>query len=155
MDLKKKDCIWEKLSDNDDLYQSGGLKMMKRICIISVVLITFTLLAGCITKEVRLGVSDNGSQIKLNKGQMVVITLDANPTTGYTWELAEPNMSVIRQVGEIEFQPESSALGAGGVQTLRFEAMNVGQTPLKLVYHRPWEKDVKPLKTFSLQVVVQ
>lgn len=86
---------------------------------------------------------------------MLVVTLEANPTTGYTWEIAEPNMSIIRQVGEIEFQPESGALGAGGVQTLHFEAMNVGQTLLKLVYHRPWEKDVKPLKTFSLQVVVQ
>ena len=90
------------------------LKMMKRICIVSVLLITFALLAGCIYKEVKLGVSDNGSQIKLNKSQMLFITLEANPTTGYTWEVEESNMSVMRQVGEIEFQPESSVLGAGG-----------------------------------------
>jgi inhibitor of cysteine peptidase len=129
--------------------------MMKRICSISVLLVTFALLAGCISNEVKLGVSDNGSQIKLNKGQMLVITLEANPTTGYTWEVAESNTSIMRQVGAIEFQSESSAPGAGGVQTLHFEAVNAGQTPLKLVYHRPWEKDVEPLKTFSLQVVVQ
>jgi len=77
-------------------------------------LITFALLAGCISKEVKLDVSDNGSQIKLNTGQMLFITLEANPTTGYTWEVEESNMSVMRQVGEIEFQPESSVLGAGG-----------------------------------------
>jgi inhibitor of cysteine peptidase len=129
--------------------------MMRRICIISAVLVTFALLAGCVTKEVKVGANDNGSQIKLNKGQMLVITLEGNPTTGYTWEVAELNADVMRQVGETEFQPESSPLGAGGVQTLRFETLNVGQTPLKLVYHRPWEKDVEPLKAFSIQVTVQ
>ena len=98
---------------------------------------------------------DNGSQIKLNKGQMLVITLEANPTTGYTWEVAELIANDLRQVGEIEYNPESNKLGSGGVQTLRLDAVNVGQTSLKLVYHRPWEKDVEPLKTFSLQVVIR
>ena len=124
------------LNNNGQNADAGDLVLMKRASIGEII-------------------SDNGSQIKLNKGQMLVITLEANPTTGYTWEVVESNMSVIRQVGEIEFQPESSLIGAGGVQTLRFETMNVGQTPLKLIYHRPWEKDVKPLKTFSLQVIVK
>ena len=108
-----------------------------------------------ISKEIKLDIGDNGSQIKLDKGQMLVITLKANPTTGYTWEVAELNANVLRQVGEIGFHPESNKIGSGGVQTLRLEAVNVGQTYLKLVCHRPWEKDVEPLKYFSLQVVIQ
>jgi len=108
-----------------------------------------------ISKEIKLSMGDNGSQIKLNKGQMLVITLEANPTTGYTWEVAELIANDLRQVGEIEYNPESNKLGSGGVQTLRLDAVNVGQTSLKLVYHRPWEKDVEPLKTFSLQVVIR
>jgi predicted secreted protein len=108
-----------------------------------------------IRDPVMLGAGDNGRKIELNKGQTLVITLEANPTTGYTWEAAEFDEHVLRQVGEIEFQPESSAIGAGGVQILRFEAVNSGKTSLKLVYHRPWEKNVKPLKTFSLQVIVR
>lgn len=98
---------------------------------------------------------DNGSQIKLNKGQKVATTLEANPTTGYTWELAELNSNLLRQVGEMGYNPESNKLGSGGTQTLHIEAVDVGKTTLKLVYHRPWEKDVEPLKTFSLQVVIQ
>jgi inhibitor of cysteine peptidase len=108
-----------------------------------------------ISKEIKLGMGDNGSQIKLNTGQMLVIILEANPTTGFTWKVAELNANVLRQVGEIEFHPESNKLGSGGVQTLCIESVNVGQTSLKLVYHRPWEKDMEPLKTFSLQVVIQ
>jgi len=57
-------------------------------------------------------------------------------------------------VGEVEFEPEDTGnVGVGGVQILRFEAVNSGQTSLDLVYHRSWE-DEKPLKTFSVQVVV-
>ncbi|MCE8422821.1 MAG: protease inhibitor I42 family protein [Candidatus Methanoperedens sp.] len=103
--------------------------------------------------EVKVGIGDNGSQIKLNKGQILVISLEGNPTTGYRWEVSGLDANLMRKVGETEFQPESSLIGAGGMQILRFEVVNEGQVPLKLVYHRPWEKDVEPLKTFYLQVI--
>ena len=107
-------------------------------------------------QEVKAGIDNNGHEMQLKKGQTLVVTLEANPTTGYSWEVVEPfDEQVLRQVGEAEFKQESNALGAGGVQILRFEAVNAGKTTLKLVYHRPWEKDVEPLETYSLQVVVR
>ncbi len=111
---------------------------------------------GCRPSEVKLGAEDSGREIELRKGQLLVITLEANPTTGYTWEVAEPlDEQILRPVGEVEFKPESDLVGAPGVQVLRFEAVKAGQTALKLVYHRPWEEGVEPLETFSLQVVVR
>jgi inhibitor of cysteine peptidase len=106
--------------------------------------------------EVQLTEADNGGTIELKGGQALSITLEANPTTGYTWEVVEsPDEQVMRQVGEIEFKPESEAIGAGGVQIIRFEILKSGQTSLTLAYHRPWETDVEPLKTFSIQVVAR
>ncbi len=58
-------------------------------------------------------------------------------------------------MGRIEFKPETKLPGAGGVQSIRFKILNAGRTTLKLVYHRPWETDVKPLKTFSIHVVAR
>jgi predicted secreted protein len=103
-----------------------------------------------------LTAADDGSEIELKKGQLLVITLEANLTTGYTWEVAEPlDERVIRQVGEIEFVPESDLIGAGGVQIIKFEGVGADQTTIKLVYHRPWETEVElTLGTFSVQVVV-
>jgi predicted secreted protein len=46
-------------------------------------------------------------------------------------------------------------VGAGGKVTLRFKAEKAGQTDLELVYHQPWEKSVKPARTFAVQVVVR
>ena len=57
-------------------------------------------------------------------------------------------------VGEPEFHPASSALGASGTVTFRFEAVGAGQTTLKLIYSRPFEKGVLPPKTFAASVLV-
>jgi inhibitor of cysteine peptidase len=122
-----------------------------------ILLVALTVVAGCRPQqEVKVGIDDNGHEVQLKKSQTLVVTLEANPTTGYSWEVAEPlDEQVLRQLGEPEFKVESDLMGAGGVQILRFEAVNAGKTTLKLVYHRPWEKGVEPLNTFSIQVVVR
>jgi len=140
----------------DKRREEGDSKMLTRICIITVLLGALVSLVACNpSKDFKLDADDNGRQIELEKGQILVITLEANPTTGYTWEIAEHEEHVLRQVGEAGFEPESEAIGAQGIQTLRFEAVNVGKTTLKLVYRRPWEEDVEPLDTFSIKVVVR
>jgi len=114
--------------------------------------------AGCApAREVKLGADANGREIDLKKGQVLVVSLEGNPTTGYTWEVQEPlDEQVLRQMGEAEFKAASDQLGAPGVLTFRFQAMGTGRTTLQLIYHRPWEeKGAKPLKTFSVQVVVR
>ena len=112
-----------------------------------------TLTACSAANEVNLGADDNGSQIELQADQTLVIGMEGNPTTGYSWEVEEVDEAVLRQVGEAEFEPESDAVGSGGVQILRFEAVNSGQTDPELVYHRSWE-DEEPLETFSIQVTI-
>jgi len=126
-----------------------------------VMLLTVLILAiGCSTsKLVSVDSSNNGSQVELKKGQTLVFTLESNPTTGYQWEVIECEESVLQQKGEAEFKssdtgnPPSS--GKGGTETFRFDVQKKGNGILKLVYHRSWEKEVEPLKTFTLQVEVR
>jgi inhibitor of cysteine peptidase len=123
-----------------------------------ILLVALTVATGCSPQqqEVKATIDDAGREMQLKKSQTLVVTLEGNPTTGYSWEVAEPlDEQVLRQVGEAEFKAESDLVGAGGEQILRFEAVNTGRMTLKLVYHRPWEKDVEPLETYSIQVVVQ
>jgi len=122
----------------------------------SVLILSALIFSGCgPTKEIKLDASANGRQIDLQKGQTLVITLESNPTTGFRWEVVELEESILRQMGEPEFQSESDLPGAGGTETWRFKATNAGQTALQLVYRRPWEEGEEPLETFSLQVVVR
>jgi predicted secreted protein len=102
--------------------------------------------------EVTMSAFDDGHLFQLTEGQELVIELDGNPSTGYTWEVTRADGRILRQIGETEFQPQSQLLGAPGKQVLRFEAIGAGQTDLELVYHRPWETHIAPLNTFSVQV---
>ena len=107
-------------------------------------------------KEVH--VVDADSQVPLELGQILVVTLESNPTTGYQWEVVEDPNSILEQIGEAEFKSsdegDSPIVGAGGWEIFRFKAVSAGQMNLQLVYHRTWETDVEPINTFSIEVVV-
>ena len=65
--------------------------------------------------------------------------------------------AILAQKGEVEFDDSGreNLVGAPGVEIYRFEATEAGETSLILVYQRPWEEDVEPLETFTIQVVVK
>ena len=91
-------------------------------------------------------------------GQVFTVTLESNPSTGYRWEWVGHQDSIVEQMGESQFKPRETGdpplVGAGGWESFDFKAVHPGQMTLKLVYRRPWEEGVEPLKTFSLQVTV-
>ncbi len=98
---------------------------------------------------------DAGSTVHVKQGGMVQIALEGNPTTGYTWEVAPGSGAGLTQQGEPEFKADSSALGSGGIMTLRFQATQAGTSTLKLIYHRTFEPNVAPLDTFEVTIVVE
>ena len=103
--------------------------------------------------EIKLTEEDNGGLTELGTDQTLVISLDSNPSTGYSWQVAEIDEDMLHQVGESEFEQIVPLLGAPEKQILRFKPAGPGQSTLKLVYRRPWEKGVEPAKEFSVQVV--
>lgn len=97
---------------------------------------------------------DNGATINLKRGDTLVIQLEGNPTTGYTWEALPASPQLISQVGETKYTPNSSAIGASGIIELTFKADIQGSGTLTLVYHRPWES-VQPLNTYTINLIVE
>lgn len=133
-------------------------EMAMSITVLAAVLVVVLMagISGCSAQTaLALEGDDDGREITLQKGQILTIKLEGNPTTGYSWEIVESEGAILRQIGEPEFEAESDLLGAPGTQTLRFEAVETGQMELKLVYQRPWETAVQPLETFTVQVTVQ
>jgi uncharacterized lipoprotein YbaY/predicted secreted protein len=98
---------------------------------------------------------DDGKTIDLEAGQMLAVRLDSNPSTGYGWQVEQVDEAVLNQQGDPQFiQPPDSPPGAGGAQVFLFTAVAAGQTTLMLVYTRPFEPDVAPVQTFTIQVRV-
>jgi inhibitor of cysteine peptidase len=115
------------------------------------------LFAGCMSSDGgdTLDEDDNGSTQQVDAGDTLVVELEGNPTTGYTWYVASIDEAVLRQVGEADFDPDSDAEGASGTVTLRFEAMNPGTSPLELVYRRGDESNDAATERWQITVEVE
>ena len=136
--------------------------MARRVVFVGSVMAGAGLLWACASRSTpgpstrRLSDADAGASVELRVGDVLEVTLPGNPTTGYTWEVDTGDAAILRPSGEAEFQSEGTAVvGGGGALTLRFEAVAAGQTPLKLVYHRPFETGVAPAQTFEVSVTVK
>jgi inhibitor of cysteine peptidase len=99
--------------------------------------------------------ADAGSTVELRTGDRLSVRLMGNPTTGYSWEVAAVDAQVLTPASEPGFQASSAAIGSGGVFAFEFQAAGAGQTSLRLVYRRPWEKRRRPTRTFAVNVRVE
>lgn len=93
---------------------------------------------------------DHGRTVTVAAGEQVTLRLEGNPTTGYLWELLRYNQELLTLVGETGFVRDADRPGAGGRFVFRFAPRGVGETRLQLVYLRPWEKKVKPIRNFEV-----
>lgn len=99
--------------------------------------------------------ADAGRAIEMRVGDRLEVALPGNPTTGFQWEVGALDRAVLRPSGEPEFERSSGAMGSGGKITMRFEAVGQGATGLQLIYHRPFEKDAPPARTFEVSATVK
>ena len=104
---------------------------------------------------VRAGLEADNTTVPLIKGQRLVVTLPANPSTGFTWEVtALPGHVAIEGTpafasGANETSP--ALVGATGEMTFTFLVTDATNGTLELAYRRPWEK--KPAaRTYRLTV---
>ena len=88
-------------------------------------------------------------------GENFTISLESNPTTGYSWQLAKPLDEKIVQLVGSEYVPSKTDLvGAGGEEKWTFLAVKKGSTRVALEYVRSWEEDDPAVeeKTFLIRV---
>jgi inhibitor of cysteine peptidase len=112
-------------------------------------------------KQVKLSLdaAADGSTQQMAVGEIMAITLESNPSTGFGWFATSSDNEVISQRGEAQnndpTSSETPVVGAPGTQTIYFEAKAKGTATLTLDYKRGWETDVQPEKTVTLTVEVK
>jgi len=110
-------------------------------------------------RAINLSSADSGKTVSAGVGDLVIIELDANPTTGYSWEagpLPEDGPLTLKSNKYGTAAQRSSEIrpmvGQGGVTTFTYQVVKTGKATIALAYRRPWEKGVKPAKTFTVTV---
>ncbi len=107
---------------------------------------------------IKVDASADGTTQQLKKGEVLSITLESNPSTGYAWYATIADTSVAVQMGEPEYasptESTTPVVGAAGTQTFMFQAIETGTTMITLDYKRAWETDVQPEQTVRLTIEV-
>jgi inhibitor of cysteine peptidase len=97
---------------------------------------------------------ENNSDLRLQVGDELIVRLEANPGSGYSWSVVGEEGGVLNLAGEPTFE-KSGERRLGGVeqQVFTFRAQSAGMRMLRLEYRRPWEKQAPAAKTFSIHVI--
>jgi len=86
----------------------------------------------------------------------LIVTLGANPTTGFSWGEAEiSDASAVIQDSHNYVEPQSAALGAPGKDVLVFDSKAPGTATIKMSYNRPWEGGEQDEWTLTINVTVK
>jgi predicted secreted protein len=99
---------------------------------------------------------DNGSTISIPVDKALNIKLEANFSTGYSWDTVTIDTTIIK-FKESSYESDKSlpgATGMGGMQQITFTPVSVGMTVLKLGYLRPWEGRGSMIDSFQINVKV-
>ena len=114
--------------------------------------------AGIPADAVVAGLDENGSTVRLRSGQMLVIELQSNPSTGYVWQLVrEPNAQYLLVDGTKTRQSETERANESQIETqyIRFVAQEAGETTLELNYVVPATGPGPETRRYTLDLVIE
>ena len=89
-------------------------------------------------------------QRKVRVGETFEIRLDANPSTGFAWQVS-CDANSLKLVNKT-FDRASNSMGAGGTDVWKFEALRAGNSNLTFELRRSWEKDVQAARVYEIEV---
>lgn len=102
--------------------------------------------------------AQNGGAVSVKPGQMLVIELSGNPSTGYVWQLVQsPSAQYLLPDGTKRFQSDAERVSQSQIETqyIRFVAQEVGELTLELNYVIPNVGPQPDTRRFSVDVVIE
>jgi inhibitor of cysteine peptidase len=109
-----------------------------------------------VTGTVQVTAKNNGQIVQAQVGNLVSISLESNPSTGYSWELRDFEFGVAEfYSSDLVAREEGNVLfGAPGDTVIMLQAVKPGTQKIQLVYRRIWEAPDQVAATFSFQLEV-
>jgi len=111
-------------------------------------------ITGCATAPTTF--DDPDMSIDVIVGNKFKITMRANPTTGYKWELAASlDETRVKLIGSEYKKNEPTRAGSGGAEVWSFLGVSEGKTSISFQYVRPWETNAAPARSETYMVNIR
>ena len=109
----------------------------------------------CVSSFIMYGCKEENKEEKMeiicNLNDKFEISLEENPTTGYTWILIYKSDEI--ELLNKQYSPSMPpAIGSGGTIKFVFQPKKYGNLCLKLEYKRPWEKKALKVEEYLIEV---
>ncbi|WP_410509240.1 protease inhibitor I42 family protein [Methanosarcina hadiensis] len=98
--------------------------------------------------------AENGRSISIKNGEIFILQLRENPSTGYSWELNVSEGLNILSDGYTEDEAPENQVGVPGTHSWTIEAASQGSQQVNGIYKRPWENMTGTEENFTLNVEV-
>ncbi len=105
--------------------------------------------------EILVSSSDKGRMFEAKQGDVIVIRLDENITTGYSWESGVIDSPFVEASPSEYTSAAGTAMGRGGTRTFRFQAKSSGSGQIRLRLRRPWEPEDAAIDSFAVNIQVR
>jgi predicted secreted protein len=134
-------------------------KFAQFLTLITAVCLLLTACGGSIPstggKTVIITPAIKGNSASLNVGDTLEIHIPTIPTVGYEWVVQDLDMTILTQEGSAVYTKDSSPDSAGGIVTLLFNAVGVGNTTLNLLYVNSSSDEALSLSKNSFSMTVE
>lgn len=109
-----------------------------------------------VSGTVEVTAKDNGKTVSAAIGNLVRITLESNPSTGYNWELRdfEYGAATFHSSDLVARKSGNVLMGAPGDTVIVLQAVEPGIQKITAVYRRPWEAPDQIAASFSFELKV-
>jgi inhibitor of cysteine peptidase len=105
--------------------------------------------------EFALTQADHGTSVAVAPGDIIVIRLPENPTTGYQWTVEKVDADTLA-LQRTEFSPAPGAgMGSGSGRTLTFQAQKPGTAHIQRKLWRAWAGDASIRDRYHVTIQVQ
>ncbi len=149
------DCLWNAFKSGENkVANNGNTKIILTSVIIIFAIILSNMGNSMAGETMRLSENDSGKTVEIHVGDELEVTLPGNPTTGYVWEVSSLDSSIL-MLGKAEFIANDKSIGSGGMEIIKFHAIAAGTSSVRLIYHRSFELNIPPLKTFEVTVIIK
>jgi inhibitor of cysteine peptidase len=108
------------------------------------------------TSETSITIAEHEKQINVKAGGEFKIIIEANPTTGYHWEIVGAlDESMMQFVSRDYRASEPALIGSGGNDVWVFKALAAGTSTITLGYYPPSNDPVEPEQTIEITIVAE